>query len=172
MKNFKYRKLTELKLLHNNPRKIGKPEFEILCKSIKENPEFFEARPILLSDRTGELVIIAGNQRYKAAQHLKLPLVPTVLLKGLTEAKEKELIIRDNISLGEFDMEVLELEFSELPFEEFGLDVLTFDPINKEIDKDSVSTQFYLNIKFETEKECEKYYNEFKEKGFEVKIIT
>ena len=170
MKNFKYRKLTELKLLHNNPRKIGKPEFEILCKSIKENPEFFEARPILLSDRTGELVIIAGNQRYKAAQHLKLKLVPTVLLKGLTEAKEKELVIRDNISLGEFDFEILELEFSELPFEEFGLDV-KFGDATKDL-SDKIKSKFIVEISCKNEKEQEKLYNEMIKKKYECRLLT
>lgn len=38
-----------------------------LAESIKGNPKFFEARPILLSDRTGQLVIIGGERRSEAA---------------------------------------------------------------------------------------------------------
>ncbi len=42
------------------------------------------ARPMILSDRTGELVIIAGNMRYRAAEKLGLKKVPTFLISGLT----------------------------------------------------------------------------------------
>lgn len=102
-----YRKLSEIKLLDNNPRCIIDKQFKILCKSIKENTDYFEARPIILSDRTGELVIIAGNQRYRAAEHLKMKEVPTYLMKELSEEKEKEIVIRDNISNGSWDWDIL-----------------------------------------------------------------
>ncbi len=116
-----YRKLTELKKLPNNPRIIRDKQFKTLCDSIRDNPKYFEARPIILSDRTGSLVIIAGNQRYEAAKSLKLKEVPTFLIEGLTEAKEKEIIIRDNISNGEFDMSALANEWSDLPLIEWGV---------------------------------------------------
>lgn len=61
-----YRKLEELKKLENNPRTISDEQLDKLKESIRNNPDYFEARPIILSDRTGELIIIAGNQRYDA----------------------------------------------------------------------------------------------------------
>jgi len=118
-----YRKLKELKKLPNNPRIIRDKQFKTLCDSIRDNPKYFEARPLILSDRTGELVIIAGNQRYEAAKFLKLKEVPTFLIEGLTEAKEREIIIRDNISNGEFDMSALANEWSDLPLVEWGVDL-------------------------------------------------
>ena len=118
-----YRKLNELKKLPNNPRIIRDKQFKTLCDSIRDNPKYFEARPIILSNRTGEMVIIAGNQRYEAAKYLKLKEVPTFLIEGLTEAKEREIIIRDNISNGEFDMSALANEWSDLPLVEWGVDL-------------------------------------------------
>lgn len=56
-----YRKLSELKELEGNPRIIKKDQFEKLKQSLKDNADYFEARPIILSNRTGELVILAGN---------------------------------------------------------------------------------------------------------------
>ena len=94
-----YRKLTELHKLENNPRTIKDASFKSLCKSIQDNPDYFEARPVILSDRTGKLVIIAGNQRYDAAKHLNLKKIPTHLLQGLTEEREQEIIIRDNVAI-------------------------------------------------------------------------
>ena len=118
-----YRKLNELKKLPNNPRIIRDKQFKTLCDSIRDNPKYFEARPLILSDRTGELVIIAGNQRYEAAKSLKLKEVPTFLIEGLDEAKEREIIIRDNISNGEFDIDLLANEWSDLPLVEWGVDL-------------------------------------------------
>lgn len=118
-----YRKLSELKKLEGNPRIIRDKQFKTLCDSIRDNPKYFEARPVILSDRTGSLVIIAGNQRYEAAKALKLKEVPTFLMDGLTEAKEKEIIIRDNISNGEFDFSILANEWDDLPLAEWGVDL-------------------------------------------------
>ena len=118
-----YRKLTEIKKLPGNPRIIRDKQFKTLCDSIRDNPKYFEARPIILSDRTGSLVIIAGNQRYEAAKSLKLKEVPTFLIEGLDEAKEREIIIRDNISNGEFDMSALANEWSDLPLADWGVDL-------------------------------------------------
>ena len=117
-----YRKLTELRKLPNNPRTIKDESFKSLCKSIQDNPDYFEARPCILSDRTGELIIIAGNQRYDAAAHLKLKEIPTHLLSGLTEEREREIIIRDNVANGEWDVSAL-AEWDKVKLEEWGVDV-------------------------------------------------
>ena len=116
-----YRKLSEMKELPGNPRTIKKEQFEKLKKSIKDNPDYFEARPIILSDRTGKLVIIAGNQRYKAAKAIGLTEVPTITLKGLTEERERELIIRDNVENGDWDMDILANEWDAAVLESWGV---------------------------------------------------
>lgn len=118
-----YRKLSELKKLEGNPRTINKDDFEKLEKSIKDNPDYFEARPLILSDRTGDLVIIGGNQRYEAAKSLQLEKVPTHLLKNLTEAREREIVIRDNINNGQFDWDLLANSWSDDPLDDWGVDL-------------------------------------------------
>lgn len=119
-----YRPLDSLKPLENNPRYIKEEDFERLCASVQNNPELFEAQPIILSDRTGELVIIAGNQRYRAAKEVGLKEVPTVLLTGLTEQKEKEIIIRTNITNGKWDYDRLANDdWSIEDLGDWGLDV-------------------------------------------------
>lgn len=117
-----YRPLKGLKKLPGNPRKISPEQFRKLVQSIKDNPDYFEARPLLLSDRTGEMIIIAGNQRYDAAKEVGLKEVPTVLLSGLTEAREREIIIRDNVASGEFDFSLL-TDWDAAELTEWGLDI-------------------------------------------------
>jgi DNA modification methylase len=49
--------------------------------------------------------------------------VPTFLIEGLDEAKEREIVIRDNISNGEFDFDLLANEWSDLPLTDWGVDL-------------------------------------------------
>jgi DNA modification methylase len=135
-KEIKYRKLVDLKKLPNNPRTIKKDDMERLKKSIKDNPDYFEARPIILSNRTGELVILAGNQRYEAAKALGMDEVPTFLLEGLTEAREREIIIRDNVSNGDWDMDALANEWDTQELTDWGVDI-TWDEPEQEVIEDN-----------------------------------
>ena len=102
-----YRAISELKELPGNPRTIKKDQFEKLKKSLQDNADYFEARPIIISNRTGENIILAGNQRYKAAKALGMTEVPTILLEGLSEEREREIVIRDNVENGDWDMDML-----------------------------------------------------------------
>lgn len=103
-----YRNLSEIKPNPKNPRKGTKEAVEKLAESIKGNPKFFEARPILLSDRTGELVIIGGERRSESARLLGMETVPTILLSGLSESQEDEILIKDNTHAGVWDEQKLQ----------------------------------------------------------------
>lgn len=128
-----YKPLDELCHLERNPRKISKENMEKLVKSIKANPDYFEARPIICSDRTDKLVIIAGNQRLRAAKTAGLSEVPVVVLHGLSEEREREITIRDNVELGEWDLDLLESDWDAEDLQEWGVD--EFKP-HKEIIED------------------------------------
>ena len=122
-----YRPIAELRELPGNPRTIKKDQFEKLKTSIKDNADYFEARPIILSDRTGELVILAGNQRYKAAKAIGLKEVPTILLPNLTEEREKEIIIRDNVENGDWDWDALANEWDADVLDSWGVKMPVWD---------------------------------------------
>lgn len=116
----KYMKLSELELLEHNPRSITKENMERLVNSIKNNKDYFEARPIICSNRTGKNVIIAGNQRLRAAKTLGMEEVPVVILENISKEKEQEIIIRDNVELGDWDYEILANEWDASELEEWG----------------------------------------------------
>lgn len=118
-----YRDIKDLCKLEGNPRVIRDKQFKQLCESIAANGDYFEARPVILSDRTGKLVIIAGNQRYEAARQIGMKSIPTVLLQGLTEEREREIIIRDNVSNGEWDFDVLANEWDAGNLLSWGVDI-------------------------------------------------
>ena len=116
-----YINVSKLKFTPSNPRTITTENFEKLKRSITENPDYFEARPIIASDRTGELIIIGGNMRLRAAKDLGLEEVPVYIMHDLTEYRERELVIRDNAELGEWDVDVLLNEFDVPELKELGL---------------------------------------------------
>ena len=151
----KHRDITSLTKLEGNPRIIKDKQFETLCKSIKDNPDYFEARPLILSNRTGELVIIAGNQRYEAAKHLNLKKVPTYLIEGLTEDREREIIIRDNVNNGEWNHDILANEWDIDELLEWGVQLPVFGDFSektKESDTDNLLDQLTIKLNYsETE---------------------
>lgn len=149
-----YRAISELNELEGNPRTIKKDDFERLKKSLQDNQDYFEARPIILSDRTGKLVIIAGNQRYKAAKAIGMTEVPTVLLSGLSEEREREIVIRDNVENGEWDMDILANEWDVADLKEWGAEINWSEQNiaeNDEIDFDDLSDEMELKIKLSSE---------------------
>lgn len=134
-----YRKIESLSKLENNPRTITPEDMERLKESISNNPDYLEAHPIVLSDRTGELVIIDGNQRYEACVQLGMSEVPTALLHGLTEEREREIIIRANVLNGKWDLSKLfDWDYSELM--DWGVEGISFPDINDFNEDDSDDT--------------------------------
>ena len=118
-----YRKIESLSKLENNPRTITPEDMERLKESIRNNPDYLEAHPIVLSDRTGELVIIDGNQRYEACVQLGYDKLPTALLHGLTEEREREIIIRANVNNGKWDLNALQNEWDIDKLDDWGVDL-------------------------------------------------
>jgi len=174
-----YKKISEIKLLENNPRTISDRQFKILCTSIKKNIDYFEARPLILSDRTGELVVIAGNQRYKAAESLGLKEVPTYLMKNLTEETEREIVIRDNISNGDWDFDLLANEWNTEELEDWGLEGFPFEEVTELESEDdlkdlssSINNLYRIEVICSDEEEQENTYNKLLEQGFECRLLT
>ena len=128
-----------VKLNEKNPRFIKDAEFKKLVKSLQECPQLFDARPLLCSDRTGELIILGGNMRYRAAMELGWKTVPVIVMRGLTEAQEKEIIIKDNGAFGKWDMQVLAADWAELPLDDWGAEL----PVNwMDAGKEAVEDDF------------------------------
>ena len=119
----KYLPISKVHVNEKNPRLIKDEAFKRLVKSLRESPELFRARPLLCSDRTGRLVIIGGNARFRAAKELKYTEVPVIIMKGLSEAQEQAIIVRDNGSFGQWDFSILASEWSDLPLEDWGVEL-------------------------------------------------
>lgn len=102
----------------NNPRQINEKDFEALKKSLKEFPEMKEIREVVIDEDNR---ILGGHMRVKALLELGEKTVLVKQVFGLTEEQKDEFVIKDNIANGEWDMDILANEWSELPLDEWGL---------------------------------------------------
>lgn len=107
----------------NNSRTHSESQIKQIAASIRE---FGFTNPILI-DESG--TIVAGHGRLVAAQLLDLDEVPTITLKGLTDAQRKAYVIADNkLALNSgWDDELLKIEIEILKNLDFDLGVIGFD---------------------------------------------
>ena len=114
--------ISKIKLNPNNPRLIKDEKFEQLVKSIKDFPEMLKIRPIVVNE---DMIILGGNMRFKACKDAGLKEVPIIKTSGLSAEKQREFLIKDNMSGGEWDWSLLK-EWDEVELKEWGLDLPTF----------------------------------------------
>ena len=142
--------LSSIKFNTKNPRKITDKNLKNLIKSIEDFPEMMEKRPIVcVTGEDGLLVPLGGNMRLRALKELKIKEIPNswvMLADDWTDEQRNEFIIKDNVSFGDWDLELLDMEFDKELLQDWGLDQLTFDLPEEAIDepikeqKDTVCT--------------------------------
>jgi ParB-like chromosome segregation protein Spo0J len=114
------------------------------------------------------MVILGGNMRYKACKEAGLKEVSIIIADNLTEDQQREFLIKDNTSGGEWDWEVLSNEWDSEQLEDWGLDVPSFatDVDYSILDDEDVSEQLEdmqngvkkaIQIEFEAEHYEEAY---------------
>jgi DNA modification methylase len=112
-------KLSDIKPNPKNPRTIRDENFKKLVQSIKDFPEMLDARPLVLNK---DNVILGGNMRYKAAIEAGLTELP-VKIVDWPEDKQREFIIKDNVSGGEWDWDILANEWDTDLLDDWGLEL-------------------------------------------------
>jgi len=126
-------KVSEVKINPNNPRLIKDDKFKKLVQSIKDFPEMLDIRPIVVNQ---DMVILGGNMRFKACKEAGLKEVP-IIITDLTEEQQREFLIKDNTSGGEWDWDILANEWNAEELEEWGLDLpvdFNTEPVEAEDD--------------------------------------
>jgi len=116
-------KISDIKLNPNNPRLIKDDKFKKLVQSIKDFPEMLNIRPIVVNQ---DMIILGGNMRYRACKEAGIKEIP-VIITDLSEDKQREFLIKDNTSGGEWDWDMLANEWDTDELEAWGLDLPSFD---------------------------------------------
>lgn len=127
-------KIGDVKVNPNNPRLIKDDKFAKLVQSIKELPQMLEIRPIVVNS---DMVVLGGNMRLKACKEAGLKEVPIIIADNLTEEQQREFLIKDNVSGGEWDWNMIANEWDADQLNEWGLDIPDFQPeVNLEAEED------------------------------------
>jgi hypothetical protein len=125
----------KIKLNPNNPRIIKDDKFKKLVQSIKDFPEMLDIRPIVVNK---DGIILGGNMRFKACLEAGIK-EPPFKIVDLTEEQQKEFLIKDNVSGGEWDWDALASEWDVEQLDNWGLDMPSSFS-----DSDDLGTDFTL----------------------------
>ncbi len=112
-------KISKVKSNENNPRYIKDYKFKKLVNSIKEFPEMLKLRPIVVNT---DMVVLGGNMRLKACKEAGLKEVWILKADKLTEAQQREFIVKDNVGFGDWDWDLLANEWNSIQLEDWGMD--------------------------------------------------
>lgn len=101
-----------------NPRKIDVTDFEKLKRSLIEDPEFMQARELLVTPHGNKFVVIGGNMRYKAIKDIGWSEAPCKIMEfdANDDEKIKTLrlrLLKDNGFFGRNDHDELSANFDE-----------------------------------------------------------
>lgn len=107
--------IISLKLNKNNPRRISKEQFARLKKSIAETGYHHR----ILVTKSGD--VIGGHQRIRALREIGENTVIVLMAdRDLTQDEYQRVLIQDNVSFGEFDMDILANDFMPRDLTEWG----------------------------------------------------
>ncbi len=142
--------ISKIKPNPNNPRLIKDDKFAKLVTSIQEFPEMLNIRPIVVNK---DMVILGGNMRFKACKEAGLKDIP-IIIADLTEEQEREFIIKDNVSGGEWDWNLLANEWDVDQLTGWGLDIPNFENNLEAVEDDyeipdTIETDIVLGDLFE-----------------------
>lgn len=158
----------QLEGLPKNPRFIKDEKFNDLVRSIEQSPEFLEARPLLVYQYAkGRYIAIAGNMRLRACRALKMPDAPCyVFPKETPLEKLREYTIKDNMTYGQIDWDILANEWEpselkewafELPDGWVGEELQPLEGEPKELTSEAKNKPFVIKVVCEDEQQLKDF---------------
>ena len=157
--------------VHANPRQISESDYDKLLNSLREK-NMTGVLPLKVYQHEGEWVVLGGNMRLRAMRELGIEKVSCIVVPQEMDAEDlNEIIIKDNSTFGEWDMDAL-ANWNE-PLDDWGVDVP--EPKEEEEKKDlsdSINQEYKVEVTCTCEDEQEILYNELTAKGYECRILT
>jgi len=161
--------VSELTPYEDNPRHIDEYKFEATKQSILDFPDMMGVRYVIINK---DKQILCGNMRYRACMELGMKTIPAMMV-DLSDEKAKELIIKDNLSYGEWDWEALEGDWDTnlvdkwLGKQTIDYSALDYEDLTEQVDSMTSGVKHAIQIQidvehFEIAKELEKECRERK----------
>ena len=127
MTKIQHIQISDLTLLDRNPRKMTDPQYKKLLKSLQDDPEFLDCRPILCNRIGDMLYVYAGNQRVQAAKKLGWKQVPCIIDDNIDSDILSQRIIIDNAHYGSWDYDILSSDYEIVDLLNAGLTEFNLD---------------------------------------------
>jgi hypothetical protein len=152
-----------------NPRIIKNDKFKTLKHSIRTMPGYMKLRPVIIDE---DMMVLGGNMRLKASIDLGKKEIWTDMFTqadcddmnkiAIEEERETKtyleycdaIIIKDNVSSGEWEWDILANDWDSVLLNEYGLDVwenkddVDYSEKNKEIDIDALDSDMIIKLKY------------------------
>ena len=129
-------KISNIKVNPNNPRVIKDGKFNKLVESLREFPEMMKERPlVLITDTDGKLMPLGGNMRLRALRELKYTEINDSwisIVDNWSDEQKRQFVIKDNLSFGEWDWDLLTAEYDKDELIEWGMDLYEFSELDEE----------------------------------------
>lgn len=145
----------QIKGVPANPRQWTREALDRLKESITKRPELLKYRGLVVYPHGKDYIVLGGNMRLTACKELGYDALPCFILPKDTPAKElKDIILADNSDFGKWDARRLRADWSDIDFEELGIELLgaddeDFSDKNKDIDPDAFSTDITLRLRLD-----------------------
>lgn len=115
----------QLEWLPTNPRTWTQTDIDRTAKSITEDPDFLEDRPVLVVPFTdGNFIVFAGNLRHEGSVAAGRDFIPAVVYTPESDDDRetiKRRAMKDNGSFGAWDYDALANEWDDLPLVDWGV---------------------------------------------------
>jgi hypothetical protein len=162
-------KISKVKGNPSNPRIIKNDKFKTLKNSIRTMPGYMKLRPVIVDEN---MMVLGGNMRLKASIDLGKKEIWTDMFTqadcddmnkiAIEEERETKtyleycdaIIIKDNVSSGEWEWDILANDWDSVLLNEYGLDVwenkddVDYSEKNKEIDIDALDSDMIFKLKY------------------------
>lgn len=179
----------QLEWLPRNPRQWTQTDIDNTARSIAEDEDFLEDRPLLVTPDGDGYVVFAGNLRREGAKKQKMKTVPAVVYYPETDEDRltvKRRAMKDNGSFGAWDYDALANEWDDLPLGDWGVpswkeeegEPIDGTPAPTEEGGTSSGTPFNYEAQYgvivtcRSEEEQMGVYNRLTGEGYECKVVS
>lgn len=114
--------------IHANPRQITEDEYNALKASIQTD-DLTGVFPLKVYPHEGAYVVLGGNMRLRALQEMGAKEVSCIVIpKNIPAQKLNKIIITDNSTFGDWDMDALANEWDIEELKDWGVDLPKYTP--------------------------------------------
>lgn len=136
--------IVKIKENEHNPRKITEEMFNKLVDSIREDPKILDAKPLVVEalqekDAGSDVTyyrVLGGNMRLKALKSLGYKEVNVFDASDWSDETKRRFIVKDNLSHGVWDYDLLSAQYDMAELEHWGMDDLDKYYVEEASEKD------------------------------------